>query len=214
MYYLKRKKFKKNVEKKIKSDFSTVNSRCLCNFKTVWFSEKQLICQSAEKKYNIKKDFNDFDTDVNFEHACLNLSQSLLINEDVCLKIEEKTVWDITNLTRMMMRFCRSFVQWWSEMSWNDFNWWVNKTAQDEICWSDMNVMNQHLNDKKKEEWAQNENKYLETLTRMLFRKCNTTNLIWWEKKIYIYIELNFSSLWIETWCHFCEILNCIMWLM
>ena len=43
-------------------------------------------------------------------------------------------------------------------MSQNNFNWWVNKTAQDEIHWSDMNVMNQHLNDKKRKmssEWEQ-----------------------------------------------------------
>ena len=103
--------FIKSIKKKIKSDFSTVNLRCLCSFKTVWFSEKWSICQSIKKKYDIEEDFNDSDTDMNFEHACLNLSWSFLINENVCLKIEEEAVWDITNLIRMTMRFCRLFVQ-------------------------------------------------------------------------------------------------------
>ena len=47
------------------------------------------VCQ---KKYDIKADFNDSDINVNFKHAHLNLSQSFLINEDVCLKIEEEAV--------------------------------------------------------------------------------------------------------------------------
>ena len=89
-----------------------MNLRCLCSFKTVWFSKKQSICQSAEKKYDIEKDFNDSDIDVNFECACSDLSWFLLINEDVCLKIEEKTVWNITNLTKIIMRFCKLFIQW------------------------------------------------------------------------------------------------------
>ena len=96
--------------KKIKSDFSTMNSKCLCSFKTVWFSEKQSICQSVRKEYDIEEDFNDSDTDVNFKCAYSDLSWSLLINEDVCLKIEEETVWDITNSTRITVRFCKLFV--------------------------------------------------------------------------------------------------------
>ena len=134
-----------------------MNSRCLCSFKTVWFSKKQSICQSVRKKYDIKENFNDSDINVNFKCAYSDFSQSFLINEDVCLRIEEKTVWDITNLTKTMMKFCKSFVQWWSEMFQNDFNWWVNKTAWDEICWFDMNIMSWCLNDKKKmsSEWEQ-----------------------------------------------------------
>ena len=54
-----------------------MNSRCLCSFKTVWFSEKQSICQSVRKEYDIKEEFNDSDTNVNFKHAYSDLSQSL-----------------------------------------------------------------------------------------------------------------------------------------
>ena len=43
-------------------------------------------------------------------------------------------------------------------------------------------------------------------------QKCNTINLIWWEREKK-YIKLNFSSSWIKTCCYFYETLNHMMWL-
>ena len=63
-----------------------------------------------------------------------------------------------------------------------------------------------------KKKWVQNENKHLETLTKILFRKYNIINLIWQEREKK-YIKLNFSNSWIKTCCHFYKILNCMMWL-
>ena len=107
-----------------------------------WFRDDWLMIQSAEKKYDESKNFNDSKTDVDFNWICLSLSESFWdVKIDVWWEIEKDAVQKTTNSTSTIMKFCMSVVHWWLEVSWKNLIWCDNYIAQADINLSDIKLM-------------------------------------------------------------------------
>ena len=98
--------------------------------------------QFAEKRYSESENSSNSETDVDFDQACLSLSESLWdVKTDVWQRIEEDAVQEMTNSTSTIVKFCMSVVHWWLEVSWKNLIWCDNWTAWADINLSDIKLM-------------------------------------------------------------------------
>ena len=124
--------------KKLKSDWSVMNSSSLCSSKMTWFRDDQLMIQSVRKRYSENESSSNSETDVDFNWACSSLSEFFWdVKTDVWQRIEEDAVQEMTNSTSTIVKFCMSVVHWWLEVSWKNLIWCDNCTA-----WAGINLLN------------------------------------------------------------------------